>query len=128
MKNRHEKGYSGGIAEELVVKHLVGKKYKIIERNFRCPIGEIDIIAQKDEYICFVEVRSRSRQTSIKPFESITFPKIKKISKTAKYFIAQNPQYYNKYSFRFDVASVIISNNSDYNIEYIEGAFESVEF
>lgn len=127
MKNRFEKGYSGGIAEELVVKYLVGKGYKIIDRNFRCPVGEIDIIAQRDEYISFVEVRSRNKQASIKPYESITFPKIKKISKTAKYFIAQNPQYYNKYSFRFDVASVLFDGRSDYTIEYIEGAFELVE-
>ncbi len=127
MKNRFERGYSGGFAEELVVRFLKEKGYKIIERNFRCPVGEIDIISQKDEYICFVEVRSRTDLTYGKPYESITFPKQKRISKTARYFIALNPHYNNKYSFRFDVASVVFSDNNEYTVEYIEGAFELIE-
>ncbi len=127
MKNRFEKGYSGGLAEQLVVKYLEERGYKIIERNFRCPVGEIDIVSCKDEYICFTEVRSRSDSSYGEPYETVTFPKQKKISKTAKYFIAENPHYYNRYSFRFDVASVLFIGNSDYSIEYIEGAFELIE-
>ncbi|MCX7959136.1 MAG: YraN family protein [Deltaproteobacteria bacterium] len=127
MKNRYEKGFSGGLAEEIVVKYLIGKGYKIIDRNYRCPTGEIDIISQKDEYICFVEVRSRSSSSYGQPYETVTYPKQRKISKTAKYFISQNQYYYGKYSFRFDVASVVFCNNQDYSIEYIEGAFELIE-
>lgn len=127
MKNRFERGCSGGFAEELVVRFLKEKGYKIIERNFSCPVGEIDIISQKDEYICFVEVRSRTDSRYGQPYESVTFPKQRKISKTAKYFIALNPRYSNKYTFRFDVASVLFSDNGDYSVEYIIGAFELIE-
>lgn len=127
MRNRFEKGYSGGFAEEIVARHLQKQGYKIIERNYRCPTGEIDIIAMKGEYVCFVEVRSRNDSTYGEPYETVTYPKQKKISRTAKYFISQNPQYYNKFCFRFDVASVVFVGNLDYSIEYIEGAFELIE-
>ncbi len=127
MKNRFEKGYSGGFAEEVVVRYLINKGHKIIERNYRCPVGEIDIISQKDEYICFVEVRSRTDSVYGKPYETVTYPKQRKISKTAKFFISQNPQYFNKFSFRFDVASVLFGEDTDGSIEYIEGAFEFIE-
>ncbi len=127
MKNRYQKGYSGGLAEEIVVKYLIENKYKIIDRNFRCPVGEIDIIAQKDEYICFVEVRSRSTYNYGEPHQTVTYSKQRKISKTAKYFISEHPEYYNRYSFRFDVASLVFLQNKDYSIEYIPGAFELIE-
>jgi len=127
MTNRYQKGYSGGYAEELVVKYLMEKGYRIVERNYRCPVGEIDIVAQKDEYICFIEVRSRTSSDYGEPYETITYPKQRRICKTAKYFISQHPEYYNKYSFRFDVGSVIFTGNTDYSIEYIIGAFESIE-
>ncbi|MGB9600350.1 MAG: YraN family protein, partial [Myxococcota bacterium] len=97
------------------------------ERNYRCPVGEIDIVAAKGEYICFVEVRSRSDSSYGEPYETVTYRKQRKVSKTAKYFISQNPDYYNKYSFRFDVASVVFVGNTDYSIEYLEGAFELIE-
>lgn len=127
MKNRYQKGYSGGYAEELVVRYLTKKDFKVIKRNYRCPVGEIDIIAQKDEYICFIEVRSRSSGDYGEPYETVTYPKQRKISKTAKYFILEHPEYYNKYSFRFDVASLVFINDKDYSIEYISGAFNLIE-
>ncbi|MCX7944658.1 MAG: YraN family protein [Deltaproteobacteria bacterium] len=122
--NGFKKGLLGRYSEELVVKYLLERGYKIVLRNYRCPVGEIDIISQKGEYICFVEVRSRSESDYGRPYETVTFSKQKKISKTAKYFIAQYPQFYNNYSFRFDVASVILKDIDNYSIEYIEGAFE----
>lgn len=127
MNDRYEKGYKGGMAEEIVVRYLKERGYKIIERNFRCPLGEIDIISQKGEYICFVEVRSRSDTNYGMPYETVTYPKQRKIIKTAKYFIAKNPEYSTRFSFRFDVASVVFCGGSDYSLEYIEGAFESAE-
>ena len=78
--NRAETGIWG---EETACAHLVSLGYKIIERNYRAKCGEIDIIAQKDHYICFTEVRTRAENALVSGLESIDLRKMRKIFKTA---------------------------------------------
>ena len=51
---------SGRFGEQLTAEYLEEKGYEIVERNFKCRFGEIDIIAQNDRYLAFVEVKTRS--------------------------------------------------------------------
>ena len=63
---------SGRLGEQLTAEYLEEKGYEIVERNFKCRFGEIDIIAQNDRYLAFVEVKTRSADGLSHPFEAIT--------------------------------------------------------
>lgn len=115
-----QKGYVG---EEYTVRYLKKNGYRILERNFRLKCGEIDIIAQKGEYIIFTEVKTRAANFLARPYEAVDRRKIAKILKTAAIYIAQNQL--DAY-FRFDVSEVFTDPNSRKitGINYIENAFE----
>lgn len=115
--NNRTKGYE---KEEAVCGFLKDRGYRIIERNFNCRHGEIDIIARKDIYICFVEVKYRNSDKSGLPEEAVTLSKIKKICKTAVYYLYSHREYY-AFQMRFDVAAV-----DDKEIRYYENAFEFI--
>jgi len=109
-------GFSG---EQAVAEYLKNKDFKILVQNFSTKLGEVDLIAQKDELIVFVEVKTRQR--AYFPISNVvTFTKQQKITKTAKLFILKN-NIIDKVC-RFDVATVVLGND-EYNIEYIENAF-----
>ena len=81
MSRTHiELGESG---EQLAVEFLSSKGYKILERNFKSKLGEIDIVAKDKKTICFIEVKTRSNLEKGLPQESITMRKQHQISKTA---------------------------------------------
>ena len=68
----------GNIGEDFAADYLEKEGYKIIERNYATKLGEIDIIAEKDGYIAFVEVKSRAEDCMYSPREAVTFSKQKK--------------------------------------------------
>ena len=108
--------------EDLAVKYLTEKSYKIIERNHRNKMGEIDIIALKDGYIVFIEVKTRYNNKYGTPREAITPAKMRKIIKAATYYLQQKGKFYE--SCRFDVVEVIIDNEiNKCTINVIEDAF-----
>lgn len=113
----------GEIGEEYASKFLKKKKYKILERNYRKRYGEIDIIAENKNYIVFVEVKTRHRDSMTSAADAVNRQKQLKIIKTASMYLAENET--DKFC-RFDVCEVYV--NSDnlklVNINYIESAFE----
>lgn len=111
---------TGNFGEKVTQKYLVKKKYKILERNYSCKLGEIDIIAANKSNIIFVEVKTRGEHSFSLPSESVTKSKQKKIIKTASLYLMYNPCELQP---RFDVAEVYISENKSYKINYIENAF-----
>lgn len=111
----------GDLGERFVSELLINRDYYIFENNFICNIGEIDIIARKDDYLCFIEVKSRYSLKYGTPCEAIDCYKQRKIKKIAQFFIMKNNLH--NYIYRFDIAEVIFSINGDYIINYIENAF-----
>ena len=112
--------------EEYVAHYLEDNGYEILSRNFIGRFGEIDIIAQKDRYICFVEVKTRKINSLVTGFESVTALKQNKIRKTAEYYIAVNKDTFDDADFqpRFDCAEVSVSENGEFcGVRYIENAF-----
>ena len=79
---------SGRLGEQLTAEYLEEKGYEIVERNFKCRFGEIDVIAQNDRYLAFVEVKTRSADGLSHPFEAITPSKRAKVIKTAQYYLS----------------------------------------
>jgi len=105
-RSRQNKGQAG---EDMAVDFLTGNGMKIVERNFRCPPGEIDIIAKHGQTIVFVEVRTRHTKGFGTPEESITALKRTRLIRAAQWYLKQRKLYNT--SARFDV--VTIRWNSD---------------
>lgn len=110
----------GNHGEQIVANFLKNKNFKIISQNYKTKFGEIDLIAQKDEILAFVEVKTR-KNVYFPISNVVTRTKQKKIINTAKYFIVQK-NIFDKVC-RFDVATVI-SDKNYFDIEYIENAFQ----
>ncbi len=104
MKTGKYKKEIGKKAEDIAVKYLEQKGFKILERNYRKRFGEIDIICEKEGGIIFVEVRSLKSDFLRNPAESINFKKCEKIKKLAEEYIFSrnlNPEF-----VRFDVIAI----------------------
>jgi putative endonuclease len=107
--------------EKLAVDYLRKRGYKIIQRNFRCREGEIDIIAQKGECLVFVEVRTKKNTAFGTPEESVTLSKREKLISLANAYL----QAYDKppLSWRIDVVAVELTpDNRVSRLEHIENA------
>jgi len=94
---------------------------KIIDRNFRCPLGEIDLIAQDGKTIVFVEVRSRQLDGICSPEESITVTKRRRVARAALWYLKQRGL--QNCNARFDVVA-IRWNDEKPEINWIVNAFE----
>jgi putative endonuclease len=82
----------GRFGERLAVAHLEAKGYAVLDRNFRCREGEIDIIAQNDGCLVFVEVRTRRGDAMGTALESVTPLKCARLVAAAEAYCQQHPQ------------------------------------
>jgi len=117
----------GAFSEDEAVAYMIGNGYEIIERNYHFRrYGEVDIIAKKDGYICFVEVKSRANNNFGAPSEAITRQKRKRIYLIAKHYISVNN--YTDNNVRFDAVEIYLTHNAEgeygvKSINLIENAF-----
>ena len=109
----------GDFGERLAKEYLEKKNYNILKTNFRTRLGEIDIIAKKDDVIIFIEVKARKNLKYGRPYEAVNHRKMQKIIKVAQNYIAYKSQGDNQY--RFDIIEVFLSEND--KINHIEDAF-----
>ncbi len=107
------KGLKG---EDLAVEILKKDGYKIIERNYRSPFGEIDIIARCGDTIAFVEVKKRDSKTFGDSLSSIDEKKKRRIVMTAMYYLKKERQDAKK--FRFDVVGI-----DEKSVKVVKNAF-----
>lgn len=112
----------GCIGEGLAVEYLRAHGFRIIERNYRCRIGEIDIVARKRNELYFVEVKTRKGERYGSPLESITSRKQRQIIKIAKYFLFRVRHPVNCH---FSVAGVLIEEGALPKVAFIADAFET---
>ena len=112
----------GKKGENLACKYLQKHQYTIIDRNFRCRQGEIDIIAcdEQAKELVFFEVKTRTSLRYGRPSESIQKLKQNHIISVTKYYIYKNK--IKDIPIRFDVIEVFLSN-SNYKINHIKQAF-----
>lgn len=82
----------GEIGENMAAELLRCKGYEILERNFRCSCGEIDIIAEHYGELCFVEVKTRQGFDFGRPCEAVTVDKKRRIRRTAREYIEMRKQ------------------------------------
>ncbi|NMM65675.1 YraN family protein [Clostridium sp. P21] len=113
----------GFLGEDIADNYLRQIGYTILDRNFSCRIGEIDIIGRDGNHICFIEVKTRYGSLYGNPCEAVTYSKQQKIFKTAEIYIMKKKLF--KFNFRFDVIEIIFNNsNSIPSIRLIKDAFE----
>ena len=118
--NRRELGKMG---EKAAVDYLRRRKFRIRETNFRCPLGEIDIVAEHKKCLVFVEVRTRSNPEFGTPEESVTSAKKNKLTKVAQHYIQTHQKLPSPW--RIDVAAVDMTPDGKVSrLELIEYAVE----
>ncbi len=112
--------YKGDIGEQLATNYLKKNKYKILARNYKNKIGEIDIIARQKKTIVFIEVKTRSSLQFGNPSEAVNFHKQTKIRQVAECYLQQ---FKIKYSdLRFDVIE-ILGDEKEFDVNHIINAF-----
>ncbi|HEY7535239.1 MAG TPA: YraN family protein [Thermodesulfobacteriota bacterium] len=109
----------GQKGEQIACKVLEKDGYRIIEKNFRCKQGEIDIIAEKKEVICFIEVKARTSESFGLPEEAVTTWKQRRLL-AAAYVYLERKKITSK-DMRFDVVSVDLNNGK---ARILKNAFE----
>ena len=109
----------GKIGEDICCDYLLKKGYSILNRNYRCKSGEIDVIAKKEDTIHFVEVKARNGEVFGTPAMAVDKRKQKKIIRAAYSFIYDNQ--INNMNYLFDVCEVFLGNN---RVNYIVNAFD----
>lgn len=113
----------GKIGENIAIEYLKSNNYKILEQNFRAKrLGEIDIIAEENGYLVFVEVKARRGYNFGTPQESINIIKQKKLRNLANFYIKQ--KNIKDKNYRFDVVAIVIDTfNNLVKIDLIKYAF-----
>ena len=115
----------GREGESAALTFLKKKGYRILEKNFRSKVGEIDIVAEQDGVIVFVEVKARADHEFGHPFNALTPAKQRKIIQTAQTFLAQK-RLSDKH-MRFDVVALTSDAESpdSWKIELLQNAFQA---
>lgn len=103
MKNKRE---TGDRYEQLAVGYLEDHGYSVIERNFRCRMGEIDIVAKEGGYLVFAEVKYRSGKGQGEPLEAVNFRKQQQICKAADVYRVKHG-IADTVPCRFDVVGIL---------------------
>jgi putative endonuclease len=113
--------YLGKSGEELAVDLLKQNGYKIIAKNYRTKLGEIDIVANEKDTVCFIEVKTRRSDRFGSPQEAVLSSKQRQISKAALNFLKDNNLLDR--NARFDVVSVVLTGDKP-KLDLIKNAFE----
>jgi len=113
--------FLGRSGEEIAADFLKDSGYKILSRNYKSKLGEIDIIAQEKDTICFIEVKTRSSDKFGAPSEAVTSFKQKQICRAALVYLKEKGFFDKK--ARFDVISIIDLGNTP-KVDLIKSAFE----
>jgi putative endonuclease len=111
----------GAYGERLAVAHLLGQGMVVLDRNWRCPAGEIDIVARDGAALVFVEVKTRRSATHGSPAEAVVVSKIHRLRRLAAAWLANSGLRPGE--VRFDVVSVLPQPKGAARVEHIKGAF-----
>jgi putative endonuclease len=114
----------GRRGEDEAARFLESRGYKVLERNYRCRYGEIDIVARDGKTVVFVEVKTRGSDRFGAPTASVDARKQKKILLTSQFYIESNRLFDS--DLRFDVVGIEM-NGRKIVFELVKNAFEATE-
>jgi putative endonuclease len=96
---------AGAAAEDLACDYLSRRGLRCLARNFRCRVGEIDLVMREQHQLVIVEVRYRAAASRVSPTQSITRDKQRRLARAAVFWLGKNPGFADS-PLRFDVVSV----------------------
>ncbi len=125
MNHEHElrtdKKELGKRGEDLALRFLKKNGYRIIERNYVCKLGEIDIIAREKDTLAFIEVKTRRSTAFGPPQLAVNSAKQMQLSRAALYFLKE--KRLGDVKARFDVVAILLGTEGE-EIELIKNAFD----
>lgn len=101
---------TGQTGEALAETFLKKHGYRMVEHNFRCKFGEIDLIAYKDKTLCFIEVKTRSSDAFGEPIDAVDRAKQKRLIRLANYYLFKK-KVSDALPCRFDVVSILMGQD-----------------
>ena len=110
----------------MAAERLVREGYVILERNYRCSVGEMDLVAREEGVLVFVEVRTRSCEGFGSPLESVDFAKQRKLRDVARHYLRERRPFYR--DVRFDVVGILLKEGEEALVEIIPHAFYQGQF
>ncbi len=116
----------GRTGEDAACKFLRSHGYRILERNFSCSLGEIDIVCSDQGTVVFVEVKTRSSDSGADPETNITRAKQRKIENLARIWLERHPD--TDAALRFDAVSVVKPSDGPPRVRHIIEAFEPTRY
>jgi len=101
----------GNFGEQCAISFLQKQNYKIIDKNFRCNFGEIDIIGTDKDCLCFIEVKARTTCKYGRPSNAVNYTKRSHLINCAKFYIMK--KRLGNYKARFDIVEVFLKNDDN---------------
>lgn len=114
---------TGRKGEQIAAAYLKKKGYRICETNFRCPLGEIDIVAWEKDELVFIEVKTRKSNQLGYPEQAVEARKQKKLSQLALWYLKKKKL--DDANFRFDVMAITLLSEGN-EVKLIKNAFDFV--
>lgn len=122
MRHKSSNSSLGETGESIATTFLKGAGFSIVQRNFRCVCGELDIVARDGREIVFVEVKCRKNEDYGPPQLAVTPFKQRQISKAALVWLSKRRLY--DAEARFDVIAIVLRDGDLPEIEHIRNAFD----
>jgi putative endonuclease len=111
----------GKYGESVAAQHLEAQGFEVLDRNWRCPQGELDIVARDGAALVFVEVKTRSSTRFGEPAEAVDYKKARRLrGLAAAWLVAKRPPYYT--DMRFDVLSVLTPRSGPAQVTHLRDA------
>ena len=109
----------GRFGEDLAARHLEDKGWRIVDRNWRCAAGEIDIVAMDGSTLVVVEVKTRTGTGFGHPAEAVTLTKLTRLRRLAGQWLTEHDA--RVAAVRIDVVAVLLPRDGDVDVEHLEG-------
>ncbi|HET6739985.1 MAG TPA: YraN family protein [Kribbella sp.] len=116
----HTKTAVGQYGEDLAARYLTSNGFSVLERNWRCELGEIDIVAREDDTLVICEVKTRRGLNYGTPLEAITYKKLTTLRRLAGRWL-QTHQV-RAAAIRIDVVAIVFDNNTPPQVDHLRGA------
>jgi putative endonuclease len=112
----------GAAGEDVVARWYTDAGYRVLDRNWRCREGELDLVVARPGFVVFCEVKTRRSNAFGSPAEAVTITKQRRLRTLAARWLAEHPAARAR-ELRFDVASVMATRGIAPVVDVIEGAF-----
>lgn len=116
----HPKDALGAHGEDLAAAHLIDAGLTVLDRNWRCSIGELDIVAREGNTLVFCEVKTRRSNAFGDPAEAVTWQKVRKLRQLAGQWLSDHDEHARE--IRFDVIAVLAGSGRPATVRHLRAA------